>query len=679
MGEKTPTYSNILALREGVQLHEERFFVKNQAVISNFDYDLLKLHLINLEKKYPEYSCLTSPVYRNIKPPTKFGQNTRHVKRMLGLEKGKTATDIRDFARQITLGKISRHVHYIFEPNVVGVDVEIVYLRGKFERAVLRGDGFEGMDVTWNVRRLKGFRMRLYDQVRPCPEILSIHAKFYLTEVDLYNLNYLQGREGERPFLSSPEFLTSFLTSDKLLDSDFARVPVKYLSWDILEGDQDCVSYYEIREALSEWRLPIQLEVTRPFKSPLHAIQYRDYLVKDAIQFPFEYDGVIVKVYETSIREELGASRTTLRWAVHLQTPPLRQTTRVTAINFTTMADGHVSASADVEPIYFDGINVTTAKFMEAREVEEEDVRIGDKVVLTQLGGQQPFVSHRNRIDARSGPRVKVRIPTACPVCSSDLEVFNNRLRCPNRKKCPAQTLLRLLHFTGEDAFGIRDLGHSRCLKLIENNIISDPADLFTLKWRDLLSLPHVKERRAKSIIREIRKSRRITLRRFLFALKIPYIGQIGTGELQRVMHTLDGVMEASLTSLIKLRGVGPVGAQSIYFYFKNPDNLAFISKLLANGVVPYNPHMVGHRKKIFKGMVIIVIGSFRKYRLRELTELIEKEGGRVIRHVAPTADLLVHGRGQGIREQVLKSRRFYIREWGEAEFLRHLLQHGVG
>lgn len=675
MEQLSQTHRDILLLREYIQQHEHYYYFLKQPIITDFDYDILKNRLIELEKANPQYYCATSPLYRYVGLGRPQRQTIAHVQRLLEYEQGVNLPAIHDFVRRLRRGKLSKVVNYTFEPIIDGVDVELVYKSGVFARAVLQGNGREGIDVSQNVRALKGFRQKLYEDPRPCPQVLSIRAKFFVTKKELNEINFTQTREGERNFLSIRSLVKHLLLADDLRETTSA--PLKYICIDILHGDEDIVDYTEIREALLQWRLPVNPVISDVEKSAAKGIEYRDNLLREHIRLPYHYTGVMIKAHETSIRDELGVSRTTVRWALKLLYPPIRKSSRVLEIIFDIDRRGVVSASARTEPIYFEGININVVRFEAVQDVQEKDIRVGDVVVIEREGERLPFVKERRLNADRVGPRIPTRVPTHCPKCKHELIVRRGALRCINTYDCPAQVNLRLMHFISEKGFNIRHLGPARCRYLVEQGIIVDFADLFQLKWRELVGMPHVKEGRAKMIIKEINRSKRVPLRNFLFALGIPEVGYIAAGELERVMKSIDEIRSASYKRLMRLRGVGPMAARSIYFYFREPDNLALINKMLDNGVVPYTANLVGHRRKLFYGKRIVLAGSLRKYRRKELTELIESEGGYVRTDIVRKADLLIHGRGG---EEKLRLAHIYgVPDWNEAQLLRNLLKFGVG
>lgn len=671
----SPAHRDIVLFREAILQHEHYYYVLKQPIITDLDFDIFKQRLIELEEANPEFFCPTSPIarYENLGKPDY--KEVEHVRQMLDYASGTSIMDVHEFKLKIHRGKLSEKVSYVFEPIIDGVDVELVYQQGVFERAVLRVDGNTGIDITQNVRILKGFPLRLYEDMRPCPSLLSIHAKFFVSEEELYENNFNQTREGERTFLTIGEWVRHLLQND-----DFrvvTRAPLKYMCIDILHGDEDMVTYAEIREALKQWRLPINPVISDVEGNVLKAVKHRDELLEKGVRLPYRYTGVAIKAYETCIRDELGRSRTTIRWALHLEYPPIKRNTRILEINFDIDTRGILNATARTRPIYLLGMNVNIARFEDVADILKNDIRVGDVAQLERDGERLPFVRQRIINTKRSGPRVPTRVPIHCPACNSELERRRGILRCINKYACPAQMNLRLMHFISEDGFNIRHLGPARCQHLLDRGLITDFADLFKLKWQDLVGLPYVKEGRARLIVQEIRRSRRIRLRKFLFALGIPEVGHIVSGELERVFHSLDVIQMASYRQLLRLRGVGEKAAQSIYFYFREPKSLALISKLLDNGVVPYTKSMVGHRRKMFYGKLVILAGTLRKYRQKELKELIESEGGVVRRNMVKSADLLIYGQEPGAKLRL--AQKYGVRTWNEVQLLRNLLQHGVG
>ena len=670
---------DINVLRDAVAHHEYLFYILGKPWLPDRDFDIFKAKLTQLENEHPEYRCVGSPTQRYVNFQEPEFKETKHVKPLLSFMQGTDLSIVNTFVRNLRVGTTSDKLHFVIEPKIHGVDVELVYERGIFTRAVLTRDGFYGIDVTQNIRALKQTPLKLRDHAIPAPPILAIHAILYLTEQEFYEYNFMQADNGDRPFFTHKSLIEHVLLQHDTYITTGA--PLKMVCVDTTCGDWDLdmVTYPEIREALTEWGFLINPIITESRNAAMQARTFRDNLLKLDFPLPYEIDGAVVKVVETSVRDELGISMATSPWGADLLFPPIEKAARVSEIAYRVDQRGIIIAEAIFNEVYFKGVDVERAEFKRVEDVVNWDVRPGDMIRLERDKQNRTIVASRRvrRQDITPEPGRRPKQPIFCPTCREKLTYVRNVLRCTNKFKCKAQLLMRMLYFIGRDGFNIRFLGPGRIQAMLEREIIHDVADLFTLKWQDIADLPRVGEKNARKIIQEIRRSRKIKLRSFLFALHIQEVGHVISAELERVFHTLHGIESAPIQALLRLRAVGPMAAQSIYLYFKNNENIALIEKLLENGVRPYNPNMTGRRRMLFQGQRVLLVGSLRKYRRKELKELIEVEGGTVTTNHRFRSDLVIHGKG--VEEKLRVQREFGVLVWGEARFLRYLQEFGVG
>lgn len=669
----------IEALREAVLHHEYLYYILQKPMLLDRDYDVLKIRLKQMEDMHPECYSRTSPTrrYENLEEP-EFNE-VEHVRPLLKFKSGTDPGVLLEFERDLRKSSRTPKRHFVIEPKIRGVDIELIYEQGEFSRAVLVRDGFSGIDVTQNVRALKHTPLRLRQEHIPAPEVLAIHAILYITDEEFYEYNFQHADGGDHPFFSHESLIEhALLHHDTWITT---KVPLKMLCLDVIEGDRtlNMVTYLEIRDALTKWGFLINQVITEPRPRTKLAQTFRDNLLRLDFELPYVADGVVAKVVELSVRDEMGLGVKTLLWGAELLYPPIEKAAEVHEIVYSVDQRGVIVARARFDEIYLKGVEVEQAEFKRVEDVVEWDVRPGDIIRLERDRHERTYVASRRnrRWDPTREIRPRPPQPVACPACGEKLEHARGVLRCTNTFKCQAQFAMRAMYFVGKDGFNIKHLGPGRIQELFERGVIADIADLFTLKWQDFIVLPRVREKFARIIVQEIRKSKKIKLRDFLFALHIPEVGHVIAAELERVFYTLHGIQSASIQALLRLRAVGPMAAQSIYLYFKNPENLAFIEKLLVNGVRPYNPNLTARRRPLFQGKRVLLVGSLRKYRRSEARELIEAEGGTVITNYRLRSDLVIHGKG--VEDKVYVQQELGALVWGEAQFLRYLQEKGVG
>lgn len=666
-------------LREAILYHDYLYYILQKPLLPDRDFDVYKKKLLELENLHPEFYSPVSPTqrYANLTEPTFL--ETTHVSPFSRFRQDSDPKLLSDFMREIRASTRSNRVHFSVEPKIRGVDVELVYERGEFVRAVLSRDAYRGVDVTQNVRALKYTPLKLREREIPAPPILAVHGVLYMTEKDFYEYNFQQADNGDRPFFSHKSLIEYLLLqSDTWITTS---APLRLMCLDISQGDRtlDMVTYFEIRDSLKRWGFQINETITEPRTSVYQARNFRDNLLRLDYPLPYEVDGAVVKVVETSVRDEIGSGLNASLWGVELLFPPVERAARVREISYAVDQRGVIVATADFDEVYFKGVEVEQAPFKRVDDVTEWDVRPGDFIRLERDKHSRTFVTSRRvrRRDLSHELGRRPKRPTLCPSCGQQLEYVRDVLRCVNRFHCKAQLTMRILHFVSEDAMNIKYLGPGRIQEMLERELIHDIGDLFTLKWQDLIGLPMVKEQAARNIIREIKKSKKVQLRNFLFALQIKEVGHVVSAELERVFYTLHAVQSAPIQALLRLRAVGPMAAQSIYLYFKDPEKLALIDKLYKNGVRPYNPNVTGSRKLLFKGQQILLVGSLRKYRRRDVRNLIEAEGGTVVTNHRVRSDIVIFGKGT--EEKVRRHYATGALVWGEAQFLRYLQENGVG
>jgi DNA ligase (NAD+) len=658
-------------LRQEINYHNYRYYVLDNPVISDYEYDQFMRELENLEKQFPHLITPTSPTQRVGAPPLEKFEEVRHTFPMLSLANAFEEEEVKEFdARVKRFLETTKDIEYCAELKVDGVAVELIYEGGHFLTGSTRGDGFVGEDVTQNLKTVKSIPLSLIpSKGKRLPSRLEVRGEVYLPIKAFQELNQQRERSGESLF-ANPRNATA--GSLRQLDSSItAKRPLDIFCYGVGQvSGQSFPTHWELLESLHQWGLKVNShrKQCRKIEEVLEFHQKMDDLRE---KLPYEIDGVVIKVNSLRLQETLGTIARSPRWALAFKFKPKQVTTKIQNIIVQVGRTGALTPTALMDPVRVGGVVVSRATLHNQDEIEKKDVRIGDTVVVQRAGDVIPEVV-RVLPEKRTGKEKKFRMPDKCPVCGS--EVFRPEgeavARCMGIA-CPAQLKETIIHFASRGAMNIEGLGEKIIEQLVDRGLVKDYADLYALTQDDMLTLERMGEKLAGNILTSIQNSKQTSLDRLIYALGIRQVGESMAKLLAREFSDLGELSRGSEERLQVIPGVGPEKAKSIVKFFQQKGNQRVIQKLEERGVeYPSRPQP---RSKKWEGQTFVFTGALKTMSREEAESKVESMGGRASSSVSKKTNFVVVGEDPGSKYE--KARALGVKIITEDEFLKMLKQ----
>jgi len=653
------------ALRREIERHDRLYHVLDAPEITDAEYDALFRKLQTLEAQHPELVTPDSPTQRVGAAPESGFATAEHAVPMLSLQNVTSEEEFAEFDARVRR-LLEREVAYVCEPKLDGVAIELIYEGGTLVRALTRGDGSVGEDVTPNVRTVRGVPLRLLEDDRPAPDRVDVRAELYLPTAAFRGLN-AEREEAGLPTFANPRNATA--GSLKQLDPRVTAerpLAVACHGVGLLEG-RAIDRHWELLAAFRAWGLPVTPEaVFAPEQAAVVAHFARLEELRDGL--PFEIDGMVVKVDDTELQTLLGQVSRSPRWAVAWKFKPRQATTRVLRIEASVGRTGVLTPVAELEPVGVGGVTVRNVSLHNMDEVDRKDVRVGDTVVIERAGDVIPYVV-RVETDRRTGKERRFHMPKACPVCGAHVERAEGEVayRCLG-VACPAKLKQALRFFGSRGALDIEGLGEKLVDQLVDRGLVHDLADLYRLDADALGSLERMGKKSAENLLAELERSKTAPLPRLLVALGIRQVGEATAKALAARFETLDALMDADVDALTEVRDVGPEVAGSIATFFAEPRNRAVIARLRKAGMRPSAVHVATGP---LEGKTFVLTGTLASMPRAEATRRIELLGGRVTSSVSKHTSVVVAGDEAGSKLE--KARKLGIETWDEAAFLERI------
>ncbi|MHC1582231.1 MAG: NAD-dependent DNA ligase LigA [Candidatus Syntropharchaeia archaeon] len=646
-------------LRKEINRHNYLYYVLDSPEISDAEYDRLMRELEELERKYPEFITPDSPTQRIGAPPLEEFKTVEHRIPMLSLSSLFSEEEVRDFDRRIKNLLDTEKVEYVAEPKIDGLAVELVYENGIFTIGSTRGDGYRGEDITQNLRTIRSIPLRLLTD-NP-PSLLEVRGEVYMPIEEFRELNRKIEEEGGKPFANprnaaagSVRQLDPSVTASRPLNIFVYGVGVvEGVSWK---------THWEVLKSLSELGFRINPNI-RLCKDISDVFDFYEWLKEERERLPYEIDGMVVKVNDLSLHEKLGTTARSPRWAFAYKFPPRQEYTRIKDIVVQVGRTGALTPVAILEPVEIGGVRVSRATLHNEDEIRRKDVRIGDMVIVERAGDVIPEVVGVMK-SKRTGKEREFTMPSTCPVCGGEVMKEEAVARCIN-PSCPAQLKERIRHFASKGAMDIEGLGPKIIEQLVENNLISDAADLYFLKKEDLLKLERMGDKLAENILGSIEKSKNTTLSRLIYALGIRHVGERIASILAEHFKDLENLKNAKYEDLIEIPEIGPEIARSIISFFAQEGTKRLLKKLGEAGVTYEKEEK---KEEILKGKIFVFTGKISMPR-DEAKRIVESLGGRVTSSVSKKTDYVVVGENPGSKLE--DARRLGIKILSEEEFRR--------
>lgn len=632
--------ARIEKLREEIRRHDELYYQKASPEISDFEYDRLFAELKALEEAHPELRSPDSPTQRVGGKVLESLSQAAHRRPMLSLDNSYSLEDLRAWYQRVSRQLGHSPSGLTVELKIDGLSISLVYEGRRLQRAVTRGDGLIGDDVSHNVRTIG----EIPAFVPEGPDEFEVRGEIYMPRSVFRRLNEERRREGLAEFANPRNAAAGSL---RLLDSrEAARRGLAIWCYQLLESPETASGRHsEDLERLRGWSFP----VCPGFKCCAGLDEAEELIAQWAEQresFDFETDGAVIKLDAREEQEALGATARAVRWAIAYKYPPEGRTTRVRDIVFQLGRTGVVTPVAVLDPVQVSGSVVSRATLHNFDEIERLDVRVGDEVWVVKSGEIIPKI-----VGVISSSRPKdstpLALPRVCPSCGSPLTRSEDQvaIRCPN-PECPAVLGARLEHFVSRDAMDIDGLGVQKLEQLVEAGLLRDPASLWDLDAGKLAQLPGWGRISAEKLLASLDEARRKTLDRLIFALGIPMVGARAAKMLAEVFSSIDDLARAEEESLIAIDGIGPKVADSIRQYFAKPRNRALIEALKARGVSGV-PRVSEGQSGVLDSLAFVLTGSLSRPR-PEIQRRLEELGARVSSSVSSKTDYVVAGPGAG-------------------------------
>ncbi|MDE6500264.1 MAG: NAD-dependent DNA ligase LigA [Rikenella sp.] len=650
------------------------YYVLNAPSAEDREYDRLMAELTALEAAHPEFDDPNSPTRRVGSDLTKEFQQVAHRYPMLSLGNTYSEEEVREFVARIDKeGEASATTAYCCELKFDGTAISLTYENGRFVRAVTRGDGSVGDDVSANVRTIRSIPMSL--QGEGWPEHMEVRGEIYMPHESFDRLNAERADIGEEPFANPRNAAAGTLKQQN--SAVVAQRGLDAVLYAVQSDELVAASHYETLQRLRAWGFKTSSAVRR-CRSVDEIMEYIRYWDTARHELPYETDGAVIKVDSVRLQRDLGATAKAPRWAVAYKFKAEQAATRLVSVDFQVGRTGAITPVANLEPVRLAGTTVKRASLHNAEQIELLDIRIGDTVRVEKGGEIIPKIVGVDR-DRRPVESVPFQYITHCPECGTELvkEPDEAKHYCPNATGCPPQIVGRIVHYISRKAMNIEGLGDETVQLLYNNGLLGDLANLYDLEVEHLVPLERLGQKSAENIIHSIAKSLEVPYARVLFAIGIRYVGETTAKKLAAAIPSIDTLMAASREELLEVEEVGGKIADSILAYFADARNVAMIDRLRRAGV-QFEAVQAERLSDALVGKKIVISGTFDRHSRPELKELIELHGGTNQSSVSKTTDYLLAGAGIGPKK-LETAQKLGVRIISEDEFAEMIGGDGAG
>ncbi len=657
-------------LKKQINYHNYRYYVLDDPIISDAEYDQLMEELIELEKKYPQYITPDSPTQRVGAEPLAEFATVKHLSPMLSLANAFSDEELRAFDQRIKKLVPGQEIEYAVELKIDGLAVALLYENGVLVRGATRGDGLVGEEVTANLRTIKSIPLKLLSN--DLPPLFEVYGEVYMKKSDFKKLNEERMKRGE-PLFANPR--NAAAGSVRQLDSRVTaqrNLDIFVYGATFPEGSS-FANHLDVLSYLKKIGFKVNSE-TRLGENIEEAINYCHQWREKKERLDYEIDGAVIKVNSLTIREKLGFTTRSPRWAIAYKFPAQQATTRIRDIVVQVGRTGALTPVAILDPVRVSGSIVKRATLHNEDEIRRKDIRIGDTVLVQKAGEVIPEVVKPIK-EKRTGQEKEFVMPSRCPVCGAKVFKADDEvvLRC-NSLSCPAQIKERIRHFASREAMDIEGLGPAIIDQLVEKKLVRNISDLYFLKKEDLIALERMGEKSASNLLKAIEESKRRPLSRLIYGLGIRYVGVHTSEVIAQHFSTLDRLKEASFEELIQIEEIGPKVAESIVRFFKEEENSRIIENLrragLNFGKLEGEGEASAKKGRGFlplKGKQLVLTGTLKEFSRNQAKEIIRKLGGRVTESVSKRTDYVVVGENPGSKYQ--KAQELGVTIINEEEF----------
>jgi DNA ligase (NAD+) len=654
-------------LKKIISEHDYNYHVLDKPVISDYEYDQLYSELIKLEKEGGNLDLSDSPSQRVGATPLGAFTKVTHRKPMLSLANSYSPEDISEFDERVkNFLKTEAALEYLAEPKFDGLSMELVYENGELVKAITRGDGTTGEDVTQNIKTIKSIPLKLKTSTPPA--LLEVRGEVLMLKADFAKLNEQQQENGQQSFANPRNAAAGTV---RQLDSKIASSrPLKFFAYALgeVEGiefktQKDIGKYFEkvgIPTAPTLWP-----ELVRVCKGADEAIEYYHFIEKERPQLPFDIDGIVIKVNSLRIQEDLGLVARSPRWATAAKFKPEQAQTLVENILVQVGRTGAMTPVAIMKPVRVGGVTVTNATLHNQEEIDRKDVRIGDTVVIQRAGDVIPEIVEVV-LAKRPKNSVPYLIPTKCPACGSPVHKLEGEVvtRCTN-PLCIAVMKESLKHFVARRAMNLDKIGDRLIETLVDQKLVTKFSDLYRLNKEDLLAMDRQGEKSVENILKSVENSKDTTLARFIFALGIRFVGEQTAKHVADHFLTVENFLAAKEEDLLQVPEIGPKVAKAILEAVSNPKMVKEVRDMVSLGVKIKTAQRSTTGK--LSGMSFLITGTLPVKR-DDAKDLIEKNGGKILGSVSSKLNYLVVGDDPGSKLDKAQSLGVTVISWDDLQ-----------
>ena len=652
-------------LRTEIEEHNRRYYVLNQPVISDFEYDLLINELETLEKKFPEFIVEGSPTQHPGSDITKEFRQYEHKYPMLSLGNTYSYEELRDFDSRLSKS-VSGPVEYVCELKFDGASISITYINGIMTTAVTRGDGTKGDDVSVNVRTIKSIPVKIY--AGGIPREFIVRGEILMPRSVFTELNEERAKEGVNLFANPRNAASGTL---KILDpSVVASRKLDCMFYFLLGEDLPHETHYENLMEAAGWGFKVADSI-RICKNIEDVIGFIGSWENRRDSLPYETDGVVIKVNSIDQQKELGFTAKSPRWAIAYKYKAEQAVTKLLSVSYQVGRTGTITPVANLEPVILAGTTVKRASLHNADQIFLLDLHFDDMVYVEKGGEIIPKIVGVDSSARKENSKV-VKFIDICPECGTPLLKNEGEANhfCPNYLHCPPQIKGRIEHFISRRAMDIEGLGEETVGLLFSKGLIRNVADLYDLRLEKLIPLERMGEKSASNILNSIKGSVNIPYYRVLYALGIRHVGETVAKTLASRFKSLDELVAADEETLTGVREIGPKIASSIISYFRDPENIEIIRRLKSTGIKLSSETYNAYTGNSLDGKVIVISGIFRMHTRDEYRDLIEKNGGKNSSSISGNTSFILAGDNMGPAKRE-KAEELGVQIINEAEFLK--------
>lgn len=639
----------LLLLKEKIRLYDYHYYVLDEPLVPDAEYDRILRNLLEIENTHPEFITPDSPSQRIGGTPKTGFETIEHRNPMLSLSNVFSDEEFQAFIRRIVdrLKDASKACIFTCEPKLDGLAVNLVYERGILVSAATRGDGFLGESVIGNIKTIATIPLRLL--LENPPEFIEVRGEVYMPKAGFEAYNAHAREKGEKTFANPRNAAAGSLR--QLNPEITAKRPLAFYCYGIgsIEGTILPPSHYEQLIWLKEAGLRVSSE-NQLVKGLEGCLQYYRSILARRTSLPYEIDGVVYKLDSIPLQEELGFVARAPRFAIAYKFPASEEMTEILAVDFQVGRTGALTPVARLKPVLVSGVTVSNATLHNMDEIERKDIRIGDTVVIRRAGDVIPEVVSVVK-EKRTAQTKPITMPSQCPICGADVVRSDEEAvaRCIGGLFCQAQLKRMIWHFASRKAMTIDGLGAGIIDQLVDNNLVKDLADLYQLTAERLMTLPRMGKKSVDNLLQAIEKSKKTQFKRFLYALGIRDVGEVSAAVLASHFSDIPSIKTAHEEDLISLKDIGPVGAYNIVHFFLQSHNCDVIDRLITSGIHwPEKVKLKHDESHPLYGKIVVLTGSLTHMSREEAKAKLEALGAKVTNSVSSKTDYLIAGSEAG-------------------------------